>query len=126
MNALLTLLLSVNVAAQTPAAAPVKVDAAKLFAAKCTACHAKDGKGSVPMAKMFKVDPALMNLASVGIAKKPDADLSKTILEGRNKMPSFKGKLKDAEITALVAYIRALSAAPVAPAAPKASEGAGK
>jgi mono/diheme cytochrome c family protein len=115
MNALMTLLFAVNVAAQTPAA-PAKPDAAKLFAAKCSACHAKDGKGSAAMAKMFHKDPASMNLTSEGTVKKADADLAKTITDGRDKMPSFKGKLKDSEISALVDYIRSLSAAPKAPA----------
>jgi mono/diheme cytochrome c family protein len=112
MKALIPLLLAVGAAA-----------GAKLFAAKCTACHAKDGKGSLPMAKMFKLkDASALNLTSEATAKKPDADLVKTINTGREKMPSFKGKLKDAEITALVSYIRTLQA----PAAPKAPEAKGK
>ena len=115
MNAILTLLLAVNAAAQ-PAAAPAKPDAAKIFAAKCTACHAKDGKGSLPMAKMFKLkDPAVLNLTTT---KATDAELAKTITDGREKMPAFKGKLKDAEISAMVSYIHALSAKPAAPAVP--------
>jgi cytochrome c6 len=118
MNALLTLLLAVNAAAQA-SSAPAKIDAAKIYAAKCAACHAKDGKGSAPMAKMFKLaDPAALNLTADATAKKSDADLVKTITDGRGKMPVFKGKLKDAEISALAAYIRTLSAPPAAPKAP--------
>ena len=116
MNAILTLLLAVNAVAQTPAA-PAKPDAAKIFAAKCTACHAKDGKGSLPMAKMFKLkDPTVLNLT---LSKESDAEIVKTITDGRDKMPAFKGKLKDAEFAALVAYIRTLSAAPKTPAPAK-------
>ena len=116
MNLVLMLMLAVNAAAQTPVA-PAKTDGAKIFAAKCTACHAKDGKGSPPMAKMFKLkDPAVLNLT---LSKETDAELVKTITDGREKMPSFKGKLKDAEFAALVAYIRTLSAAPKAPDASK-------
>lgn len=136
MNALMTLLLAVNAAAQTPAAAPAKaeapkVDAAKLYAGKCSSCHGKDGKGSAAMAKMFKADPAEMNLTSEGAAKTSDADLTKVMVEGRNKMPAFKGKLKDEEISALVAFIRGLAPkpeaakaaeAPKAPEAPKAAK----
>ena len=114
MNALLTLMLAVNAAA---APAPTTADAAKLYTAKCQACHAKDGKGSASMAKMFKLaDPAALNLTSAATAKKTDADLTKTINDGRGKMPVFKGKLKDDEIAALVAYIRSLSAPAKAPA----------
>lgn len=115
MNALLTLLLAVSAAAQTPAAKP---DGKKLFAAKCSACHAKDGKGSLPMAKMFKLkDPAVLNLSSEAVSKTESAELVKIIVNGRDKMPVFKGKLKDAEIDALVAYIRTLAAPAKAPAA---------
>jgi cytochrome c6 len=117
MNALLTLLLAVNAVAAP--AAPAKADAAKIFAAKCQACHAKDGKGSAAMAKMFKLDASALNLTSDATAKKADADLVKTINNGRGKMPVFKGKLKDEEISALVAYIRTLGAAPKAPAGAK-------
>ncbi|MFI5360675.1 MAG: c-type cytochrome [Elusimicrobiota bacterium] len=107
MNILVTLLLAVNAAAQAPAAP----DAGATFKAKCTACHAKDGTGSPSMAKMFQLkDPSVLNLTSDATRKKADADLIKTITDGRGKMPSFKGKLKDAEIAALVAYLRALPA----------------
>ena len=117
MNVIVTLLLAVNAAA-----ASAKPDGAKLFAAKCTACHAKDGKGSKPMAKMFKLkDPEALSLTSEAASKKTDAELAKAITDGRNKMPSFKGKLKDAEISALIGYVRSLSAAPA-----KAPEGAAK
>lgn len=111
MNTIVTLLLAVNAAA-APAAAP-KADGAKLFAAKCTACHAKDGKGSAAMAKMFKLkDPSVLDLTKTGDT---DAELAKTIADGRNKMPSFKGKLKDNELAALVDYVRSLAGAPKAP-----------
>jgi mono/diheme cytochrome c family protein len=117
MKALIPLLLAVSAVAQTPAAAPAKVDAAKIFASKCTACHAKDGKGSKPMARMYKLkDPEILNLTAT---KETDAEMAKTITDGRVKMPSFKGKLKDGEISALIGYIRSLSAAPKAPDAAK-------
>jgi cytochrome c6 len=115
MNAILTLLLAVNAAAQAPAA-PAKTEGAKIYSTKCQGCHAKDGKGNAAMAKMFKLaDPAALNLTAA-VTKKTDADLVKTVNAGRGKMPSFKGKLKDAEISAVVSYVRTLSAAPKAPA----------
>lgn len=93
------------------AAAPAKsgdVDAAKIFAAKCSACHAKDGKGNAKMAKMFKTDPALLNLTGHETQERSDEELGKIVREGKNKMPSFKGKLKDDELKAMVAYVRGL------------------
>ena len=42
------------------------------------------------------------------ILKMSDADLTQAIAKGKNKMPAYTGKLKDTEITALVAYVRQL------------------
>lgn len=122
MNALMTLLLAVNVAAQTPAA-PAKVDGAKLFAKNCSTCHAKDGTGSASMAKMFKADLQILNLATGDAVKVSDADLTKVVAAGRNKMPAFKGKLKDDEIKGVLTYVRSLQVKPDAPKgdAPKAT-----
>ena len=104
MNALLVLLIaSFAAAADAPAAAKADVDGSKIFLAKCASCHAKDGKGSAAMAKMFKADPKDLDLTRAS-----DGDAAKVVTEGRKKMPAFKGKLKDAEITAVVAYIGTL------------------
>lgn len=107
MNTIVTLLLAANAAAApAPAAKP---DGAKIFAAKCTTCHGKDGKGSAAMAKMYKLkDPSILNLS---VTKKTEAELVKTITNGEQKMPAFKGKLKDAEIAAVAGYVHGLGAA---------------
>ncbi|MBI3563911.1 MAG: cytochrome c [Elusimicrobia bacterium] len=101
------------------AAAPAK-DAAnpskELFAKKCASCHGADGKGKAAMAKMFKVKPEELDLTSAEFAKVSDADATKLITDGKNKMPAFKGKLKDAEIAGVLSYVRSL-AAPAKPAA---------
>jgi mono/diheme cytochrome c family protein len=121
MKALMILTLAIGAAAQTPAA-PAKVDGPKIFTAKCSACHGKDGKGSASMGKMLKLkDVAVLNLSSAETAKETDEALTKTILAGHDKMPAFKGKLKDAEVSALLEYIRALAPAPAVPAAPQGS-----
>lgn len=116
MNALMTLLLVVNAAAQAPA----KSGGAKLFAAKCASCHARDGKGNPGMVKMFKLkDASVINLTLEATAKKSDADLTKVILAGRNKMPSFKGKLTADEISAAIGFVRTLAPATKTAAAEK-------
>jgi len=108
------LMLATNAAAApAPAKAPDAPGQAT-FAKKCSACHAKDGKGSASMAKMFKVKPEELNLTTDEVVKKSDADLIKTINAGKDKMPSFKGKLKDAEIADVLAYVRSLVAKPEA------------
>jgi mono/diheme cytochrome c family protein len=117
MNTLVTILfaaLSFAAAADAPAVTPV-IDAKKLYLAKCSTCHAKDGKGSKSMAAMFKAKLEDLDLTSAALQKNDDAAITKIIAGGRNKMPAFKGKLKDAEIAALVGYIRTI-AAPAAPA----------
>lgn len=108
MHLMLTVFLAANAAA---APAPAKDDGApgkKTFTAKCSACHGKDAKGSAAMAKMFKAKVEDLDLARAEAQKKSDAALTKTINEGKNKMPPFKGKLKDAEIADVLSYVRSL------------------
>lgn len=69
-------------------------DGAALYKSKmCAACHGADGAGKTPL-----------NTAKVqGMS---DADLGKAITEAKPPMPSFKGKLTDDQVKALVAHIR--------------------
>ena len=91
------------------AAADVKPDAAAIYKAKCTSCHGKDGKGNEKMLKMFKVEAKDMNLIDEGTLAEKDEDLSKFILTGKKKMPSFKDKLMGLDVAELVKYIRGLN-----------------
>lgn len=119
MNLILTLMLAANAAAAPAPEAPGQAT----FAKKCTACHGKDGKGTAAMAKMFKIKPEELDLTRDEAQKKPDADLTKMVNEGKNKMPAFKGKLKDAEIADVLSYVRAFAAKPAAePAKPEAGK----
>ena len=79
-------------------------DGAALFKAKCAMCHGPDGSGQTPVGKSLKV----RNLGSADVQKQSDAELSRTIVDGKNKMPANKGKLSDAEVKALIAHIRTL------------------
>ncbi len=92
--------------------------AAKIYAAKCASCHGKDGKGNPAMAKVFKLEPAALDVVKDSSLAKSDADLVKLTADGKEKMPAYKGKLSDAEIAGLVSYIRTLAPAP-APAPAK-------
>ena len=83
--------------------------AAKTYAAKCASCHAKDGKGNAAMVKVFKVDASALDLTKDSTLAKSDAALAKVTTDGINKMPAYKGKLTDAEIAGLIAYIRTLA-----------------
>lgn len=77
---------------------------ADVYKSKCAPCHGADGLGSTPAGKVLKAasfkDPAII--------KTPDAALIAIVKSGKNKMPSFTGKLTDDQIKAAVAYIRTL------------------
>jgi cytochrome c6 len=77
---------------------------AELFAAKCQACHGKAGDAESPMAKKFAVKP----LSAPEVQKNSDADLTNIITKGKDKMPSYDGKLTPDQIKSLVSYIRSL------------------
>lgn len=75
-------------------------DAAATFKAKCAMCHGADGKGG----KMGTRD-----FASPEVKAETDAQLTDIISKGKGKMPSYSGKLSDADIKGLVTYIRGLA-----------------
>ena len=74
------------------------------FKAKCAMCHGADGSGSTPMGKSM----GLKDMGSPAIQSMSDADLTAAITNGKGKMPAYKGKLTDAQISDLVSYIRTL------------------
>jgi mono/diheme cytochrome c family protein len=82
----------------------VAQDAAATYKAKCAMCHGPDGKGSSMGMKMGARD-----FTSADVQKQTDAQLTEVISKGKGKMPAYDGKLKDTEITGLVAYIRGLA-----------------
>jgi cytochrome c6 len=77
---------------------------ADIYKAKCAMCHGAAGLGDSPAGKALKAssfkDPA--------VVKAPDAQLIASVTNGKNKMPPNKGKLTDAQIKAVIAYVRTL------------------
>jgi mono/diheme cytochrome c family protein len=71
---------------------------------KCGACHGADGQAATPMGKAMKVlsfkDPAMVRAS--------DAQFFASTKNGKNKMPAYNGKLTDAQIKDVIAYIRTL------------------
>jgi len=47
-------------------------------------------------------------MGSAAVQGISDADLTAAITNGKGKMPAYKGKLTDAQISDLVSYIRTL------------------
>jgi cytochrome c6 len=88
-------------------AAPLHAqDAPALYKSKCSACHAPDGTGNVPMGKTLGVT----DLTSADVQKQTDAQLTDSITNGKGKkMPAYKGKLTDDQIKGLVGYLRELA-----------------
>ncbi len=74
--------------------------AAVLYKAKCAMCHGADGSGKAAM--------GTKPLGSADVQKMSDADLTGAITNGKGKMPAYKGKLTDAQISDMVKYIRTL------------------
>jgi cbb3-type cytochrome c oxidase subunit III len=80
-----------------------KVSGSAVYAAqKCGACHGADGKGKAKNSPDF-TDAAWQKKTS-------DAHMITQIKNGKDPvMPPYKDKLNDAEIKAVVAYIRSFA-----------------
>ena len=74
------------------------------YKAKCQMCHGVNGAADTPTAKMMKVKP----VSDPDMKKLSAADMIKSTTDGKAKMPAFKGKLTDSQISEVVSYIRTL------------------
>jgi cytochrome c6 len=99
-----TLIALAIVLGAAPMFADATPDGAALYKSKCAMCHGADGKGQTAMGKSQK----LRDLASDDVQKQTDQQIGDMILNGKGKMPSYKGKLSNEEIKALVGFIRTL------------------
>jgi cytochrome c oxidase cbb3-type subunit 3 len=81
-------------------AAPVS-DGVALFQQNCAMCHGADGKGFAAIKTPDFTDPKWQASAT-------DKEIAEVIKNGKKgtPMPAFGGKLKEADIQALVRYIR--------------------
>jgi cytochrome c6 len=77
---------------------------ADTYKSKCQMCHGADGTGNTPAGKSTKIH----SFSDPDVVKMSDADLIAVTTNGKNKMPAYKGKLTDAQIKDVVAYIRTL------------------
>jgi mono/diheme cytochrome c family protein len=84
------------------AAVPVRADPAKIYAAKCQACHGVDGKSPFP--ELSLNDDKWIHGSTV-------ADIAKVIENGvpGKAMISFKPQLTKPEIDALAKHVRTFS-----------------
>lgn len=87
----------------TLSASAANPTAADLYKTKCQACHGTDGKATAVGKKLGARD-----FQDPDVAKMSEEDLAKVTTDGKNKMPSYKGKLTDDQIKALAKYIKDL------------------
>ncbi len=92
------------IGAITPAVAASASDAAALYSSKCSICHGADGKGATAAGKALGIH----DYHAPEVQTKDDSELQATIGKGKNKMPSFAGKLTDEQIQALATYVKEL------------------
>ena len=100
----------INLAAAILLAASIATPAFSLgpgadaYKAKCAMCHGADGLAATPMGKNMKI----LSFKAPEMVKATDARLFASTKNGKNKMPAYAGKLTDAQIKDVVAYIHKL------------------
>ncbi|MBV9467638.1 MAG: cytochrome c [Abitibacteriaceae bacterium] len=72
--------------------------APQIYQQKCSGCHGDKGQG--------KRAPALTKLAD-----RPNDQIRKTIHDGHERMPAFGNQMTDAQLDALVVYVKQLGSA---------------
>jgi len=80
-------------------------DGAATFKSKCAMCHGPDASGKTPMGEKLNI----RDLRSADVQKQTDAELAQIVTKGKNKMPSYDGKLTKEQIAQVVAYVRELA-----------------
>ena len=100
IRAAAVILLAASIAGPAFAQAP----GADTYKAKCAMCHGADGLAATPMGKNMKI----LSFKAPAMLKAPDAQFIASTKNGKGKMPAYNGKLTDAQIKDVVAYIRTL------------------
>jgi mono/diheme cytochrome c family protein len=87
-------------------AAPVFAQApgADTYKAKCAMCHGADGLATSQMAKNMKV----LSFKAPTMMKASDAQFIASTKKGKGTMKGYAGKLTDAQIKDVIAYVRTL------------------
>ena len=90
-------LISLLASAAAPAIALAAPPPQGLFMDNCSACHQATGKG---------IKGAFPALAGSPFVQGDGAIVATTVLNGRAGMPAFKDDLSDAELSAILTYVR--------------------
>jgi mono/diheme cytochrome c family protein len=80
---------------------------ARLYVERCSACHGEHGRGDGPTAPALVPPPRDFGDAAFW-KERTTTELSAVVKDGKpgTMMPPFRGVLSDAEIDAVVAYLR--------------------
>src|SRR5436189_4553716 len=76
-------------------------DVSATWAQNCASCHGKDGSGNTTMGKKLGLKDYTKSQSF------SDAEVANVIKNGKGKMKAYK-QLSDADVKALVAYVRSL------------------
>lgn len=105
LRLLLVVLVDLALPGLQAADAPASPEIRTLFVKNCAPCHGEDGRARSPAARKLGVKDLTQN-------KLTDEQIRTQILEGiqtkggSNKMPAFKDKLSEAEITGLIGIVK--------------------
>lgn len=93
------------------AAAPAAPrDAQVIWDKLCKSCHGSDGRGNDAKAKTLKIEPALLNLGREGTENLTRDELKTIVLEGKEKMPAYRKKVRPEEVDALLELAEQIAA----------------
>lgn len=113
---ILALVLMLGVGVGPAVAAGDAAAGAKIFAERCARCHGKDGTGNGPdLAKLHPTSSPVNWTRSVVMKQWSDKEIVDIITKGGKAvgsspvMPPFGGKLSDAQIQDMLAFIRTLA-----------------
>jgi len=95
--------------------------AATLYRRHCQGCHGPDGGGN---RDKYDADAIPDFRRGPWHRLRSDAQLAATILDGRGVMPSFRGRLSEADVRGLVTHLRGFAPAPGAAPGPSPGLGA--
>lgn len=86
----------------------------ELYVERCVLCHGSDGHGWEWTQKVAKPPVPVPNLAET-VPALDDAELKRIILDGGEAvgrtpfMPAFRFRMSEAEVAALITYLRAIT-----------------
>ena len=82
------------------------INPAVTYAKNCATCHGKDGRGNTFKSRHHKHARDLTDARWQ--SEVSDERILNSIRDGRGRMPAFKGKLTNEQITSLLSFVRDL------------------